>query len=83
MVALISGVTKAEPVPTGEPPVAAVYQLMVVPILVLAVTAKVTEPASQRLAAVAPDIVGAIVLIVANTAVLLADKQPFAVTAPA
>ena len=56
---------------------------MVVLIVVLAVTDKVTEPASQRLAAVAPDIVGAIVLIVANTAVLLADKQPFAVIAPA
>ena len=56
---------------------------MVVLIVVLAVTDNVTEPASQRLAGVAPDIVGAVVLIVANTAVLLADKQPFAVTAPA
>ena len=49
---------------------------MVVLIVVLAVTDKVTEPASQRLAAVAPDIVGAIVLIVANTAVLEAEVHP-------
>ena len=83
MVAAISGVTKEAPEPTGDPPVKAVYQLMVVPKLVLAVAANVTEPASQRLAAVDPVIAGAIVLMVANTAVLLADKQPLAVTAPA
>ncbi len=56
---------------------------MVVATVVFVVAAKVTEPASHRLAAVVPVIVGAEVFIVAVTLVLLADKHPFEVTAPA
>ena len=71
------------PKPIGEPPVAAAYQLIVVATEVLALAIKVTEPASHLLAGVELEMVGAIVLIVAATAVLLVDKQPLDVMAPA
>ena len=83
MVALIPGVTKELPVPTGVPPVSAVYQLMVVSKVMLATAARVTEPASQRLAGVTEDMTGTAEIMVAATAVLPADTQPEPVIAPA
>ena len=66
---------KLVPVPKLTPPVDAEYQLMVP---ADAVAPRVTVPVPQLLFGVVPVIVG-IVLIVANTAVLLPDVHPISV----
>ena len=78
-----SGVTKVLPVPTGVPPVGAVYQLMVVSKVMLATAARVTEPSSQRLAGVLDDMTGKADIMVAVTEVLADETQPELVIAPA
>ena len=72
----MDGVTKEVPVPKEEPPVEAAYQLTTAPyeFRVVTVTAKVTEPASQREAAVPEAIVGVAVTIVAITEVLAVEE---------
>jgi hypothetical protein len=80
----MDGVTNEVPVPNEVPPDATEYQLTTAPkeLVGLTVTARVTEPESQREAGVPEEIDGAKVTIVAATAVLgLEDKQPFELTA--
>jgi hypothetical protein len=67
----MDGVVNVVPVPSADPPVEAVYQLMVP---ALAVAFKSRVPASQRLAPVTPVILG-VVFTVAVTDVRVALVQ--------
>lgn len=75
MVVDILGVVKLVPVPKLDPPVEAVYQLIVP---AEAVAPNTTVPVPHRLLGVVPVIVGT-VFIVAKTDVLDPVVQPFAV----
>jgi len=68
------GVAKLEPVPNNAPPVAALYQSMVVPAALVA--EMVTEP-GPHLEALTGEVAGAgTALMIAVTAVLLAETHP-------